>query len=131
MKLLLDTHSFLWFIGGDNRLSPVARTLIQDANNDVFLSIASLWEMTIKISLNRLKVNTQTGQIFEFILQNMSSNYINLLSITISHVAKVAILEFYHRDPFDRLLAAQSMIEQMPIISRDPAFDAYGVTRLW
>jgi PIN domain nuclease of toxin-antitoxin system len=128
MKLLLDTHSFLWFIGGDERLSSTARTLIEDVNNDVFLSVASLWEMAIKISLGRLRL----AQPFEtFIPQQISLNRIGILGITISHTAQVAILPFHHRDPFDRLLIAQALGEQMPIVSRDPEFDAYGITRLW
>lgn len=128
MKLLLDTHSFLWFIGGDERLSLTARALIEDATNDVFLSVASLWEMAIKISLGRL----QFAQPFETLIsQQISVNRITVLNITISHTAKVAVLPFHHRDPFDRLLAAQALVEQMPIVSRDPEFDAYGVTRFW
>lgn len=128
MRLLLDTHSFLWFIGGDEHLSLTARALIEDATNDVFLSVASLWEMAIKISLGRL----QLAQPFEtFIPQQMSLNRVGVLGITISHIAKVATLPFHHRDPFDRLLIAQALVEQMPIVGRDPEFDAYGITRLW
>jgi len=128
MKLLLDTHSFLWFIGGDVRLSPAAQVLIEDATNDAFLSVASLWEMAIKISLGRL----QLAQPLEtFIPQQLSLNRIGLLGITISHTAKVATLPFHHRDPFDRFLVAQAQVEQMSVVSSDPAFDAYGITRLW
>lgn len=128
MKLLLDAHSFLWFIGGDERLSLTARALIEDATNDVSLSVASLWEMAIKISLGRL----QFAQPFETLIpQQISVNRITVLNITISHTAKVAVLPFHQRDPFDRLLAAQALVEQMPIVSRDPEFDAYGVTRFW
>lgn len=128
MRLLLDTHSFLWFIGGDERLSLTAREFIEDVQNDVFLSVASLWEMAIKVSLGRLRF----GPPFEvFISQQMSINHVGLLNITVSHAARVADLPFYHRDPFDRLLIAQALTEGMPIVSLDPAFDAYGVTRLW
>lgn len=125
---MLDTHSFLWFIGGDERLSLTARTLIEDGNNDVFLSVASLWEMAIKISLGRL----QLAQPFEiFIPQQISPNHIGVLGITISHTARVSVLPFHHRDPFDRLLIAQSLVEQMSIVSCDPELDVYGITRLW
>jgi PIN domain nuclease of toxin-antitoxin system len=128
MKLLLDTHSFLWFIGGDDRLSLTARTLIEDTTNDVFLSVASLWEMAIKISLGRL----QFSQPFEtFIPQQLSLNRIGMLGITIGHAAQVAMLPFHHRDPFDRLLIAQALVEHVPIVSRDPEFDAYGIMRMW
>lgn len=127
MKLLLDTHAFLWFIGGDERLSPRARELLEDMNNDAYLSIASVWEMAIKISLGRL----QLLQPFEtFIPYQLSLNRIGLLAITLSHAARVATLPFYHRDPFDRLLVAQAQVEQMSIVSSDPAFDAYGIPRL-
>lgn len=128
MRLLLDTHAFLWFISGDERLSLTARTLIEDGVNEVFVSVASLWEMAIKISLGRL----QLAQPFEvFIPHQLSTNYIGLLGITISHLAKVARLPFYHRDPFDRLLVAQVDVERMSLVSADPVFDAYGITRLW
>lgn len=128
MRLLLDTHAFLWFIGGDERLTPSARILIEDISNELYLSVASLWEMAIKISLGRL----QLRQPFEtFIPHQLSLNRIGLLGITISHTAKVATLPFHHRDPFDRLLVAQAQVEQMPLVSSDAAFDTYGITRLW
>jgi PIN domain nuclease of toxin-antitoxin system len=128
MRLLLDTHSFLWFISGSLRISPSARTLIGDPANQPFLSVASLWEMAIKVSLGKLSL----GQPFDTLIpQQLSLNGIALLGITISHTAEVARLPFHHRDPFDRLLIAQAITEQMPIVSGDTAFDAYAVTRLW
>ncbi len=128
MRLLLDTHSFLWFISGDERMSTTARGWVEDVQNEVFLSVASLWEMAIKISLGRLRF----AQPFDvFISQQISINRIGLLGITIGHTAKVAELPFHHRDPFDRLLIAQALVEQMPIVSRDPVLETYGVTRLW
>lgn len=128
MRLLLDTHSFLWFISGNPQISSSARTLIEDVSNQPFLSVASLWEMAIKMSLGRLSFE----QPFETLIpQQLSLNGIALLGITISHTAVVARLPFHHRDPFDRLLVAQAMVEQMPIVSGDTAFDAYTVTRLW
>ena len=128
MRLLLDTHSFLWFVSGSPQLSTTARTLIEDASNQPFLSVASLWEMAIKVSLGKLSL----GQPFETLIpQQLSLNGIALLGITISHTAVVAKLPFHHRDPFDRLLTAQAIVEQMPIVSGDSSFDAYAVTRLW
>jgi PIN domain nuclease of toxin-antitoxin system len=128
MRLLLDTHSFLWFINGSPQISASARALIEDASNQPFLSVASLWEMAIKMSLGRLSF----GQPFETLIpQQLGLNGIALLGITISHTAGVAKLPFHHRDPFDRLLIAQAMVEQMPIVSGDTAFDAYDATRLW
>ena len=128
MKLLLDTHAFLWFIGGDASLSSTARALTEDTANQPFLSIASLWEMAIKLSIGKLSL----GQPFETLIPaQMSLNGIDLLSIVLPHVVKVAQLPFYHRDPFDRLLIAQAAVEQMSIISGDSAFDAYPISRLW
>lgn len=128
MKLLLDTHAFLWFIGGDKRLSPTARELIENSNHAVYLSVASLWEMAIKISLGRLQIT----QDFEaFMAQQLTLNRIDLLNITLEHISRVALLPFHHRDPFDRLLIAQSQCDNLPILSADVAFEAYGIERLW
>jgi len=127
MKLLLDTHAFLWFIGGDQRLSPGARVLIEDVSNDAYLSVASLWEWRSKSVL----ADDNWHNLETFIPHQLSLNRIGLLDITMSHTAKVATLPFHHRDPFDRLLVAQAQVEQMPLVSSDPAFDAYGITRLW
>ena len=128
MRPLLDTHSFLWFISGSSKLSQTARTLIEEPSNQPFLSIASLWEMAIKLSLGKLSL----GEPFEVLIpEQMKANGINLLGIEIEHTALVATLPFHHRDPFDRLLVAQAVVERMPIVSADAAFDAYGVERLW
>jgi PIN domain nuclease of toxin-antitoxin system len=128
MRLLLDTHSFLWFIDGSENLSVTGRMLIEDASNQPFLSMASLWEMAIKLSLGKLSL----AQPFEVLIpQQMRSNGIESLGLEMDHVATVANLPFHHRDPFDRLLVAQAMVEQIPIVSADTAFDAYGVERLW
>lgn len=128
MKILLDTHSFLWFISGSSHLSLTARQMIEEATNQPFLSIASLWEMAIKLSLGKLGL----GQPFASLVpQQMLTNGIELLNINVDHVAAVVDLPFHHRDPFDRLLVAQAMVEQLPILSADSAFDAYAVKRLW
>jgi PIN domain nuclease of toxin-antitoxin system len=128
VRLLLDTHSFLWFVGGDSSLSVAARLLIEDADNSVFLSAASVWEIAIKVSLGKLHLE----QPFDVLIpQQLLVNHIELLGITLQHTAIVARLPFHHRDPFDRLLIAQAIVEQIPVITRDPAFDAYPVQRLW
>lgn len=128
MRLLLDTHSFLWFVGGNSRLSSPARTVIEDATNEAFLSIASLWEMGIKISLGKLNI----AQPFEeFITRQLAVNHIQLLPITLEHVARIVTLPFHHRDPFDRLLAVQGLAERMPIVSIDEVFTAYGLMQVW
>lgn len=128
MRLLLDTHTFLWFIDGSPRCSANARALVADVSNQRFLSVASLWEMAIKASLGKLSL----AQPFEALIpQQLRLNGIELLGIEFHHTALVATLPFHHRDPFDRLLVAQARAEQMPVVSGDAAFDAYDVTRLW
>ena len=128
MKLLLDTHSFLWFIGGSKSLSPIARGLIEDISNQPFLSVASLWEIAIKMSLGKISLT----QPFEALIpQQMRLNGISLLAIELEHTAVVSKLPFHHRDPFDRLLIAQAIAEQLPIVSIDTNFDAYDIKRLW
>ncbi len=127
MKLLLDTHAFLWFIGGSSDLSTSARLLIEDTNNQPHLSVASLWEMAIKISLGKLTL----GQPFEkLIAEQLNHNGIEILGISLPHAAAVITLPFHHRDPFDRLLIAQAITEKIPLVSCDTVLDAYGVTRM-
>ncbi|OAN45093.1 twitching motility protein PilT [Chloroflexus islandicus] len=128
MNLLLDTHSFIWFIDDHPALSSHARDLIAEPTHTIFLSIASIWEMAIKVSLGKLELN----QPFElFLPYHLIRNNINILDIAIDHAMRVATLPFHHRDPFDRLIIAQSLIENIPIIGSDAVFDAYGVSRLW
>jgi PIN domain nuclease of toxin-antitoxin system len=128
MKLLLDTHVFLWFIMGSPHLSAEARALIEDEKNRKFISVASLWEIAIKSSIGKLSLSAAFDQL---IPQQLSLNGFELLPIEIAHLATVTTLPFHHRDPFDRLLIAQAMTEQMPIVSSDSAFDAYtNLTRL-
>lgn len=128
MRLLLDTHTFLWFIADHPSLSQRAKDLIEDGANDVYLSIASVWEMAIKVSLGKL---TLGGSFGSYIPEQLHLNSIDTLSITIAHAAAVATLPLNHRDPFDRLLIAQAHIEGTPIVSADTAFDAYSIVRLW
>ena len=128
MNILLDTHAFLWFLDDSPRLSATARDLIEAPTSQPFLSVGSLWEMSIKISLGRLAIKQPFA---EFISQQLALNNIALLGITLEHTAAVTTLPFHHRDPFDRLLIAQAIREEMPIVSADVAFDAYAVRRLW
>jgi PIN domain nuclease of toxin-antitoxin system len=128
MRLLLDTHTFLWFLSDDAQLSDPARKLIEDGANEILLSMASLWEMAIKISLGKLTID---GPFDTFIPEQLAINSIGLLGITLAHTVAITTLPFHHRDPFDRLLAAQSMADSVPIVSRDTVLDAYGVVRMW
>lgn len=128
MKLLLDTHAFLWFFIGDTSLSAAARALIEDEANEKYFSIASLWEIAIKVSIGKMTLSAPFDEIFP---DQLTNNGIDLLGITPSHTSEITALPFHHRDPFDRLLIAQAMIDQMQIVSVDRAFDDYSVTRLW
>ena len=128
MNLLLDTHAFLWFIASDPRLSNQAQSLIQTPANRRFLSMASLWEMAIKVSLGKLTIAQPFDQ---FIPRQLQLNQIEVLAIELPHVEAVVAMPFHHRDPFDRLMAAQCQIEGLPIVSNDPVFDAYSVRRVW
>jgi len=127
MKLLLDTHTFLWFIDDNPRLSARAKALLE-SDADLLLSVASLWEISIKISIGKL---TLTQPFDVFLRQQLTNNDIEMLPISLAHLGVVSTLPFHHRDPFDRLLIAQAIIEKMPVVGIDAAFDAYSITRLW
>lgn len=127
-RVLLDTHAYLWFVGNDPRLSVKARDVIEDGGTVPFLSIAAVWEMAIKVSIGKL---TPHVPFTVLIADQLARNDIILLDITVPHTLHVAQLPMLHRDPFDRMLIAQAMVEQIPIISADAAFDAYPITRIW
>jgi PIN domain nuclease of toxin-antitoxin system len=127
VRLLLDTHSFLWFVGGDPQLSALAQRAIADVNNERYLSIASAWEIAIKTNLQKLQLSAP----FPIFMNQVEQNAIDLLPVTLEHLNIVANLPLHHRDPFDRLLIAQALTEGLPIISADSMFDAYPITRLW
>jgi PIN domain nuclease of toxin-antitoxin system len=128
MNLLLDTHAFLWFMEGNERISQRARSEIEAADGLRALSIASAWEMAIKSSLGKLDLAKPLGELLPPLLTDSG---IELLPIEIADLHRVATLPFHHRDPFDRLLAAQALERGFTIVSIDEAFDAYGVARLW
>lgn len=128
MRLLLDTHTFLWFLLNDPQLGTRARDLIVDPDNDIEVSPATYWEIAIKISIRKYEL----PEPYEvFIEREIVTNDFRILPIEPKHTAVLTILPFHHRDPFDRLLIAQAMVEDIPILSVDEAFDAYSVTRLW
>lgn len=126
MRQLLDTHTFIWFVMGNPRISSEVREQIE--NNENLLSIASVWEMAIKHSSGKLSFELP---FMVFVKQQLSVNNFGLLDINIDHIAVIATLPFHHRDPFDRLIIAQAMVEQLPILSADTAFDAYAIERFW
>lgn len=128
MRALLDTHAFLWFVLNDPKLSADARVTIEDASNEICISPANYWEIAIKISCGKYHLN---GSHEAFWQKGMDENNIALLAITLPHTAQLITLPFHHKDPFDRLLIAQALAEQIPLISTDTRFDAYGIERIW
>ena len=128
MKLLLDTHTFLWFIDGNPKLSSHTRQLIEEVTNERLLSTASLWEMAIKVSLRKLTVHLHFTKL---VAEHVYGNAIMLVFIAPEHLDVLRTLPFYHKDPFDRLLIAQGLSENIPILSRDEVFDDYGIQRFW
>lgn len=128
MKLLLDTHTFLWWIRDDDSLGRRARKAIADERNQCFLSMASCWEMAIKKGLGKLDVPEPLDG---FVAEQVAANRFSILPIDLRHVSHVSRLAFHHRDPFDRLLAAQATEESMSIASADPIFQKYGIERVW
>ena len=128
MRLLFDSHTFLWYITKDPKLSSTAEALLNNAGNDLFLSFASVWEIGIKSSLGKLPLFQTISSIFP---AQVYANRVDFLHITLAHLLRVPALQHHHKDPFDRMLVAQCEVENLPIVSRDTAFDAYGIQRFW
>jgi PIN domain nuclease of toxin-antitoxin system len=128
MRALIDTSTFLWFISGSDKLSADARLHIADIENEIFLSVASLWEIAIKTSIGKLELLLPFDQL---IPEHLEQNDITVLPIQIPHLFKVTNLAFHHRDPFDRLIIAQGLAEQLPVITNDAAFSQYPVQLIW
>lgn len=128
MNLLLDSHALLWFLDNAPQLSSTARKLIEDPANRKFVSVATCWEIAIKVGLKKLDLGEPATT---FLPRELAVNRFDLLAIGLAHATWVETLPHYHRDPFDRLLIAQAIIEGMPIVGVDVQFDPYGVTRLW
>jgi len=127
MRYLLDTHTFLWFVNDDSQLSIDAKNLLE-SDVDLLLSVGSLWEIAIKVSIGKLSLPDSYDK---FIPQQMALNDIEMLPLNLAHLEVVVTLPLHHRDPFDRLLIAQVMVENVPIVSADGMFDNYGVNREW
>jgi PIN domain nuclease of toxin-antitoxin system len=128
VKLLLDTHALIWFTENSPQLSAKAKTALELENNQVFYSIASIWEMTIKSQLGKLELKAPIGDDFRNSLLN---NDLTELPILFPHAAHTSVLPFHHRDPFDRILVAQAIVEGLTLVSHDEQLDAYRVNRLW
>jgi len=128
MRLLLDTHTFIWFVYNAQELPDKTRELLEDDSTELNLSLASVWEMAIKVSIGKLQL---AEKVTDLVTNQMTKDEIELLSITLPHLDLIETLPFHHKDPFDRLLVAQSQVENIAIVSTDVAFDPYGVNRIW
>ena len=128
MKLLIDTHAALWFLGGDPRLSIAARSAIEDPRSERLFSSACAWEIAIKVSLGKLDLHVSFDTL---VPGQLEQNGISLLPIYPAHLRQVIRLPFHHRDPFDRLVIAQAISEQATLISADTKLDEYGIHRVW
>jgi PIN domain nuclease of toxin-antitoxin system len=128
VRLLLDTHAFLWWLDGDRRLSPKARRAIANASNSVLVSAASAWEITTKARLGKLPGATDVAA---DVAGSVGSQGFTPLDITVLHAQRAGNLGGEHRDPFDRILIAQAHLEDVAVVSDDDVFDRYGVRRFW
>jgi PIN domain nuclease of toxin-antitoxin system len=127
VNLLVDTHAMLWFVVGDDRLSPTARAAIESPETTSYISVASWWEVAIKCSLNKLRID---HPLEEFMTHRVDEGF-RVLSIDTQHLPALATLPFHHRDPFDRLIISQAMSESMPICTSDNHFSSYDVQLVW
>jgi len=128
MRLLLDTHAWLWWITDDPSLSAAARAAIGDETNDIFVSAASAWEISTKHRLGKLEGLPQAAARFA---ELVAADGFQHLAVDYLHALRAGAYDVAHRDPFDRMLAAQSEIESLPLITRDPAFAAFSIATLW
>jgi len=128
MKILVDTHALLWLITGNERLSKTAKKIFLDPENYLFISAASLWEICIKVSLGKLSLKSGWLKIIQ---DEMKANAIQWLPVEMLHCAQLAKLPFHHRDPFDRMLIAQAMVEELQLLSRDRRLSDYEITCIW
>ncbi|MGA1864320.1 MAG: type II toxin-antitoxin system VapC family toxin [bacterium] len=128
MKILLDTHVFIWLVTEDPQLTEKAKKIFLDSDNDIYLSIASIWEMAIKLSIGKLCLEEPLENLLP---RELKINGIYILPIELKHVMIVAGLPFHHRDPFDRILIAQCQAENLPILSSDINFKKYEIKRIW
>ena len=128
MPYLLDTHTFIWWILDDPRLSARVRAILQQQDNDIFFSIASIWEISIKAQLGRIPFSEDPAVV---IPQQIAANGLLVLPIEVPHALQVYRLPLLHRDPFDRMLVAQAMIEDLPLLTSDPLIAQYPVSVIW
>lgn len=127
MKILVDTHVFIWWDADPTRLSPSALSALQDPANEIWVSVVSLWEIVIKEQLGKLTLRIPLEQL----VADQQANGFQMLPILPAHALAISTLPLVHRDPFDRMLAAQTIVEQATLLSADPIFASYPVAGLW
>ena len=131
MQLLIDTHVLIWFLEGNNLLSASRRQIIASPANNVFVSIASIWEMAIKISIGKLILAKPLADV----IKQIAAENIEILALLPEHTLQVSTLPFHHRDPFDRIIISQAIVENIDFISADEIFDDYlkgtAIKRIW
>jgi PIN domain nuclease of toxin-antitoxin system len=128
MRLLLDTHTFLWFVLKDPQLSRLADTLISEPTNEIIVSPATYWEIAIKVGKKKLDLLAPYD---DFMKQGIDGNNFMILPIETKHTSLLTTMPMHHKDPFDRLIISEGLAEQIPVVSVDLELDAYGVTRFW
>jgi PIN domain nuclease of toxin-antitoxin system len=128
LRVLLDTHSFLWLVTDDPKLSERAKSIFLDADNELLCSAVIGFEIAVKYSLGKLDLAEPPREFMENRLRN---NALKPLAVTLAHTYRLAHLPFHHRDPFDRLLVAQALEEDLPLLSADEILSAYGIRRIW
>ncbi len=127
--MLLDTHAFLWWVRDDRRLSARAREIFDDTGSDLVFSVVSGWEIAIKARLGKLRASDD--DLGTYLSTHLKENAIRVLPVYLNHAVRVADLPSHHEDPFDRLLVAQSMAEEMPLLSSDPIISRYPAEVIW
>jgi len=128
VRYLLDAHSLIWYVDQDHRLSPASHAAITDPNNELLLSAGTIWEIALKLALKKLSLSMPFRQWMNKAISDLG---LALLPVTVEYADVLVGLPQHHRDPFDRLLVAQAMVENVGIISADAVFDQYGVSRVW
>ena len=128
MQYLIDTHTLLWITDNNPKLSKKAKSIYLNPANDIYISLASIWEVVIKVSLQKLIIEDTVAN---FINTQIKGNSIKILDIKLKHIVALENLPYYHRDPFDRLIITQSLLEKIPVLSRDRILDQYPIKRIW
>ncbi|MBM4086091.1 MAG: type II toxin-antitoxin system VapC family toxin [Planctomycetes bacterium] len=128
MKLLLDTHAFIWWDSEPSKLPPHVLSLCESQENSLLLSVASVWEMQIKLELGKLRLRLPLSQLIE---GQQQTNGVELLTVRLEHVLRLGALPAHHRDPFDRMLIAQAQVEDIAVVSGDPLFRKYPAKVIW